>query len=621
DVEKLRRHDFLNRAGLNVQRAALGSRCENITSAGKNRAEQSDPTKAGCWVAFGDGYLDSYGARVIADAVARLQIQFAMAIGKSLEQKDPAQQWLDECRLDDGTGGPSVKPDASESAFMIAVPEETQPSADKPFVRFEGEGVAHVHRCQLGPTTDGVVKCEHVTSGEPVKPPAQSPFDPRCRAASGHCRWLEVTAYSEHFDPQLAIRRCSDQACDNPRKIASNSDISQFDLQARTVFEAEEGAVYEIVVGNDGRTPRERGDEYFWKIADVSKAREPEPRCTAVLRAAELLDPAPPWAQTDEERKRRASWTAKQRKVWARYVVEGASKALEEIATNKPRDWMGECERRQSRCLSSGGRSAANAGVELRGVLGDPLAPCEESSLWATRSHPLCSTSGGVFDFGSPHASLWRPLIVIWPTPMGDITVIEGKDAFGKGMAVELVFGGGPTAQVVDDVGWAAALWLGVGLSYRVNNLFPYRENRSVLEANVAIQPVLSMVPSSRFLMAGFIEGRFPLVPFVLAHWFGTTSRYEFGPLGYRYYFQWPNRLPGGEGRFNAGHDIEFFNVSLGRGSGTRNREAGHILDPELRLRFGLFREWYLLGTNGNDLMPVLSAEFAWGHSTYFDDL
>jgi hypothetical protein len=208
----------------------------------------------------------------------------------------------------------------------------------------------------------------------------------------------------------------------------------------------------------------------------------------------------------------------------------------------------------------------------------------------------------------------------MWPTPMGDITVIEGKDAFGHGFAAQLVFGAGPIAQTSEHIGWAAAAWLGTGFSYRINNLFPARENRALAELSVALQPTFSMNERSRFLMMGFFEGRFALVPWFLT-WFGTSSSVEVGPLGYRLYFQWPNQIPGGEGQFLAGHDIEVLNIDLDGSSAARNREAGHLLDLEFRGRLGLFKEWYLLGPGHNGWMPVVSIEVAWGHSTYFADL
>jgi hypothetical protein len=202
---------------------------------------------------------------------------------------------------------------------------------------------------------------------------------------------------------------------------------------------------------------------------------------------------------------------------------------------------------------------------------------------------------------------------------MGDITLIEGKDAFGEGPAVQVVFGGGPAMQLGEEYNWALSAWLGVGVSYRVNNLFPARENRSLFELNVAVQPVVTTIEDSRFLLAGFFEARFPLVPFLFAWFLGETSWFEWGPLGVRYYFVWPNKLPGGPGQWDVGWDVELLNFDIDRAT-ARNREAGHLLDKEIRIRLGYFNQQYLMGSEGSGRSWVLAAEFAWGHSTYFGD-
>jgi hypothetical protein len=185
------------------------------------------------------------------------------------------------------------------------------------------------------------------------------------------------------------------------------------------------------------------------------------------------------------------------------------------------------------------------------------------------------------------------------------------------------VFGGGVTQGIVER--WPLLLdgWFGTGLSYRANNLFPARENRSVAELNVAVQPTLAGRDQYRYMTAGFVEARLPLMTLVL-YLAGATQvswPVEFGPLGYRMYFQWPKLIPGGEGQWFMGHDIEILNIDLDPPGNPRTKDAGHVMDKELRVRLGRFKQGYLRGPDHAHWMWALSVEFAWGHSTYFSDL
>ncbi|WP_437304649.1 hypothetical protein [Sorangium sp. So ce388] len=70
-TDRLQRHDYLSRRGLAVRRAFATQACQSTPRAGELPY---------CWTAYGDGYLDGDTLPYVAEATARLQLQFALAL-------------------------------------------------------------------------------------------------------------------------------------------------------------------------------------------------------------------------------------------------------------------------------------------------------------------------------------------------------------------------------------------------------------------------------------------------------------------------------------------------------------------------------------------------------------
>lgn len=580
DEDKLRRHDFLSRAGLNVQRLALPGRCEMAQpTVTDDDPDRRCPTVAPqCWIAYGDSYLDQFNARVVAEAVARVQMQFAIALslGDS-EHPGFAEAWVAQCRVDDAVPAPAALVKRWTGHLTEKYVEGEQETRDE--LTFEqkpvGQGVAQV--CSL--------------SREPT------------------AKRLRITAASADFDPYVVVRDAEG------KKLAGARSVSLLDTGASVTLDADPGALRVEVGSENGEVGQYTVTIHALNDEATARAPAGPADCTSMRASARLLDPLPSWSRSPREQQRRATWGERDDQRIAHYLVGGVLQALRrpEFAT-------------ASIPAEAGSKSGAIRGVVPAGLLGSPLRHCFQTAAWTGLQHPLCDAPGFVFRSGDPDASLFRPLLAAWPTAMGDITVIEGKDAFGTGLAAQVVYGGGPTVGFATDVPLLFSAWFGTGISYRLNNLFPTRENRSLVEANVTVQPTLSSRDQYRYMMAGFFEGRVPLItgalywlfPSLLSDW--VSMPFEIGPQGYRLYFQWPNLIPGGEGDWIVGHDLEILNIDLDRSSGPRAKDAGHVMDKELRVRLGRFERRYLVGT-GEDWDWALMVEFAWGHSTYFNDL
>lgn len=75
DTQRLQRHDFLSRKGVAAKRALAVAPCD------RQAPGVEQPT---CWTAYGDGYMDADNMPIVADAAARLQLQFAIALDPTL---------------------------------------------------------------------------------------------------------------------------------------------------------------------------------------------------------------------------------------------------------------------------------------------------------------------------------------------------------------------------------------------------------------------------------------------------------------------------------------------------------------------------------------------------------
>jgi hypothetical protein len=562
DTQKLQRHDFLNRAGLNVQRATLASRCENITTTAKRRSDVSDSREAACWVAYGDGYLDEYNARIVSAAVARLQAQFAMALS-SAPTNPLVSNWTMGCDV----SGPKSTFDAPPLSILASdridehptLTDDTSAQAG-PRPEFDRQDFARVHTCQFGaadPATK-LVSCNYVKGDE------------KQNEGSVRARRLRVTVASSDFDPYLVVRRRGQPS------LAANRDVWDGDIRASATFDASVNEAYEIVVGTERLPPSGSGTYRWWVTEEQADATELQvDRCGSLIQVASLLNPAPPWATTVEASKRQSQWLPEEKRRWARDIVMSVRRAIDRLATLEG-------------IRSAGDVSGATPSTSLESLIGTPLEPCADLYAWVGRNHPFCSVSGGRFRYGDVDASVLGPILAAWPVPMGDVSIIEGNDAFGHGSAVQFSFGGGPSlAGRLEParLSWAVSGWLGVGISYRANDIVPLprRENIAAFELNLAVHPTLLTENRQRFRMAEFIEFRTMAFPLALAAWHGLTPRLSL-LTGYRWHFMLPNLVPGTGSQIILGHEIEVLNYPLGSGVSARSRPTGHVMDPELRL-------------------------------------
>jgi hypothetical protein len=86
DEKRAQRHDHFNRQGLAVTRALVKRPCSALDEPFEDRSMGLHP----CWVAHGDGYASFEDRKYVAEAVARVQTSFALAL-------EPREQgWFDE---------------------------------------------------------------------------------------------------------------------------------------------------------------------------------------------------------------------------------------------------------------------------------------------------------------------------------------------------------------------------------------------------------------------------------------------------------------------------------------------------------------------------------------------
>jgi hypothetical protein len=302
-------------------------------------------------------------------------------------------------------------------------------------------------------------------------------------------------------------------------------------------------------------------------------------QCDALLEAYALLDPAPVWSLGEAERTNRAAWTERDAIEVAIAVVRGVDEAT---AT------LGKVEALVT--ATAGAGSGATPGTLPDSVVGRPLAPCDPAPAWQQRHHPLCPDQGSAFRGGSPDASLWRPLLVIWPGPSGDIRVIEGEDSFGVGLAAQVLFGIGGMAALEKDVPAALVpFFVGGGASLRVDSLFPTRVNRELVAFDFGLAPAFTAGLNNRYALLFGLEARIPVWAAFGAWVYGrewTLGRMELGPTGARAYWEMDNGHPG---EF-LGYDVEIFNVPLSGISAVRTASIGAAMDTELRFRLGRVR-------------------------------
>lgn len=82
DFNRLMRHDYFNRNGLNVSRVRSPISCSYFRLLGDKSIVGIDDPKSVCWTTYGDGFLnksDGYDLKWASNAVAQVETQFSMA--------------------------------------------------------------------------------------------------------------------------------------------------------------------------------------------------------------------------------------------------------------------------------------------------------------------------------------------------------------------------------------------------------------------------------------------------------------------------------------------------------------------------------------------------------------
>ncbi len=116
DEKRKQRHDYFNRQGLGLTRAATGRRCSELDSGSSH-----DMGLSPCWTAHGDGYATAVDRLYVGEAAARLQTAFALALKSGPSDLEiNAQLGSTECRAwreDDGE--PGVGCDIAWQAMLL----------------------------------------------------------------------------------------------------------------------------------------------------------------------------------------------------------------------------------------------------------------------------------------------------------------------------------------------------------------------------------------------------------------------------------------------------------------------------------------------------------------------
>lgn len=116
DEKRKQRHDYFNRQGLALTRAATGRRCSELDA-----GSEHDVGLSPCWTAHGDGYATAVDRLYVGEAAARLQTAFARALQSGPSEPDIEQQLSStECRAwVEGTGEPAIGCDIAWEAMLL----------------------------------------------------------------------------------------------------------------------------------------------------------------------------------------------------------------------------------------------------------------------------------------------------------------------------------------------------------------------------------------------------------------------------------------------------------------------------------------------------------------------
>lgn len=572
-LDRLRRHDYLNRVGLPAVRIMSVRGCNSATASDPSTAvEESDR----CWMAYGDGYLDGVNAARASDAVARVSAQVALAFERGRAAGDrehaaPAKgAGAGEARprkmghWDAGSKGPSKARGIAErlldrcSPYVAAEPtediteatldpndESRAPKDGRPGVLHSGPAVAHLHQRRF--------------------------------AQGVH---LRIVVETKNFAPQLSVHSGSVET-------VASSDEGESRRHAELTFRTEEEGDYFIVVSSE--SPRRAGN-YKLTISKVRSKPVSEAECKPLFKFARLFDPAPSWTLPEARRSGERTLSVEDRVELAKQIVTSLDKAFDRLGKQVDRGIVAPAE--------AGASSSSQPNTLTKDLIGSPFLPCKAGDSVAEPVDRLCDRPGDTYRFGAIDTSLVRPILTIWPGPTATIQAVRGEDSFGAGIAGQAIFGAGVVAAFREEVPWAVSpLAFGLGLSGRADRILPgSRVNREVIGVNLAAFPLaLSGVDDTRFVLAGFNELRVPVVALFGALSSGTSlelwSAVDIGPTGARLYWTIPNRADGStisDKLRLIGWDVEVLNVRISRAAtSARTAAIGDAMDTELRLRLG----------------------------------
>jgi hypothetical protein len=282
----------------------------------------------------------------------------------------------------------------------------------------------------------------------------------------------------------------------------------------------------------------------------------PEEGCDLAWTAM-LLDPNPPWV--------RGGNCAKEPVPWATDIVTRHAEAVARLGSLP------------LLAPASAGTPRGQPGTLRIDVIGAPLDQVEGKS---------CLYS----DF---RATLWRPILAVWPVSQADVATLAGSDVFHRGLQLQIVAsaltGFSDAASQERSIGFWGGL--GAGMAFAARGIFPHRGSRTFIEGNIGFaQGYLLGTDESQLPSLLAVEVRVPVTTLALyglgALW---RSRWPLTFLG----SEWSAGLMGMRAYWSTadhpqlvGWDAEVVNVFLGDSESRSPTDAG-VLDAELRLRLG----------------------------------
>ena len=198
------------------------------------------------------------------------------------------------------------------------------------------------------------------------------------------------------------------------------------------------------------------------------------------IALGQLVEPSPWWTVAAADRHKLQASAARTMR-----LVRAAASAVEGLKTSAPVPEIVV-------------PAPPRAGLFDPGMLADALEPCRPRE----QIHPTFVEDADVEPCGPSRAlalgtvgvSLLRPILVDWPAPQVDPSMLEGESKEDLGWAAQLLASAGatvlfPPKAPVDF--FLPAIGVSAGISYRWGTYLPGRVNRSLVELNVGISDAL----------------------------------------------------------------------------------------------------------------------------------